>query len=171
MKTKILLNTAGALAATLLVGCASIIDGGDKTITFKSSPPDAKVTVYNVKTGEAIASGTTPASIVLSRKSGYFQPAHYRVTIVKDGYKPYEVSVNSTINGWYAGNLVFGGLLGILIIDPATGAMWTFSPADYNADLTASTTSSTGPALKVMTLSELTPEQRSHLVPLASNQH
>jgi hypothetical protein len=31
--------------------------------------------------------------------------------------------------GWYlVGNFFFGGLIGWLIIDPLTGAMWTLSP-------------------------------------------
>lgn len=28
------------------------------------------------------------------------------------------------VDGWYFGNLLLGGFLGMLIIDPATGAMW-----------------------------------------------
>ena len=28
------------------------------------------------------------------------------------------------LNGWYIGNVVFGGLIGLLIVDPETGAMW-----------------------------------------------
>ena len=28
------------------------------------------------------------------------------------------------MDGWYAGNILIGGLLGLLIIDPATGSMW-----------------------------------------------
>ncbi|WP_174263189.1 CsgG/HfaB family protein [Citrifermentans bemidjiense] len=28
------------------------------------------------------------------------------------------------MNGWYWGNIVFGGVIGLLIVDPATGAMW-----------------------------------------------
>lgn len=32
------------------------------------------------------------------------------------------------MNGWYIGNLLFGGIIGLLIVDPATGAMWTLIP-------------------------------------------
>ena len=28
------------------------------------------------------------------------------------------------MDGWYIGNIVFGGLIGWLVVDPASGAMW-----------------------------------------------
>ena len=28
------------------------------------------------------------------------------------------------MDGWYIGHILFGGLIGFLIIDPATGSMW-----------------------------------------------
>ena len=42
---------------------------------------------------------------------------------------PYDVS------GWYAGgNLFFGGLIGYLIVDPMTGAMWTLKDLHVNLE-------------------------------------
>ena len=40
------------------------------------------------------------------------------------GYETKKVNVECKLNGWYFGNIVIGGLLGFLIIDPATGAMY-----------------------------------------------
>jgi hypothetical protein len=38
--------------------------------------------------------------------------------------------------GWYlGGNLLFGGSIGYLIVDPVTGAMWTLAPEDINVTL------------------------------------
>ncbi len=34
------------------------------------------------------------------------------------------IILEAGVNGWYFGNIIFGVLLGILIVDPATGAMW-----------------------------------------------
>ena len=31
--------------------------------------------------------------------------------------------------------LIFGGILGILVVDPLTGSMWTFYEKDYNVKL------------------------------------
>jgi hypothetical protein len=32
--------------------------------------------------------------------------------------------VGSKVEGWYWGNILFGGLIGMIIVDPATGAMY-----------------------------------------------
>ena len=45
------------------------------------------------------------------------------------------MNVSAHVNGWYVGNIVFGGLLGLLIIDPATGAMYSLSTKDTNVVL------------------------------------
>lgn len=37
------------------------------------------------------------------------------------------VTLTTGPSGWYVGNVVFGGLIGLLIVDPATGAMWGIS--------------------------------------------
>lgn len=46
---------------------------------------------------------------------------------------PQEHVLTPGINGWYLGNLLFGGLLGWVIIDPITGAMYKFdeTPITY----------------------------------------
>ncbi|MDB4525936.1 hypothetical protein N9065_03445 [Akkermansiaceae bacterium] len=33
-------------------------------------------------------------------------------------------SLDASMDPWYAGNIIFGGILGVLVVDPATGAMW-----------------------------------------------
>ena len=138
---KVIVNavTSGVLVFSLL-GCSSIIDGGRKTVSIKSQPSEAKVTVYDKKGVEVVA-GQTPALFPLKRSGGYFKPAKYRIVIEKQGYKTAEVEVKSTIDGWYFGNVIFGGLLGLLIIDPATGAMWTLSPKVVDQVLTAQSAS------------------------------
>jgi hypothetical protein len=35
------------------------------------------------------------------------------------------------MDGWYIGNILFGGLIGILIVDPLTGAMWKLDDVVY----------------------------------------
>ena len=32
--------------------------------------------------------------------------------------------MGSKVEGWYWGNILFGGLIGMIIVDPATGAMY-----------------------------------------------
>jgi hypothetical protein len=127
--------TSGILAISLL-GCASIVDGGRKTVNIRSQPSGAKATVFDKK-GSEVATAQTPALFPLKRSGGYFATAKYRIVIEKQGYKTAEVEIKSTINGWYFGNVIFGGLIGLLIVDPATGAMWTLSPKEVDKVLEA----------------------------------
>ena len=132
-------SVAGLLILSLS-GCASIVDGGRKEVSVKSQPSEAKVTVYDKKGTEVVA-GQTPAIFPLKRSGGYFTGAKYRIVVEKPGYKTAEIEVKSTINGWYFGNFVFGGLIGLLIVDPATGAMWKLSPKDTTSVLEAQSAS------------------------------
>ena len=56
--------------------------------------------------------------------------------IAKEGCTDQTVTVDANVNGWYiAGNLVFGGLVGYLVVDPLTGAMWTLDTKDINVTM------------------------------------
>lgn len=107
-----------------LSGCASIVSGGPEIVTINSNPPEAKMTLCNDRTGQCMAIGQTPYTATLERGQGFFKPARYSIKCEKEGYGPAERTLSAGMNGWYAGNIIFGGLIGILIVDPATGAMW-----------------------------------------------
>lgn len=125
-----------AVLAGMLAGCASIVDGGPQTLSIRSNPADATLSVYDLRKGDKILNVGTPFTATLERGAGYFKKARYRVVIEKEGYEPKEVVIEGTATGWYIlGNLVFGGLIGWLIVDPATGAMWKLEPSEVNADL------------------------------------
>ena len=63
----------------------------------------------------------------------------YTVKISKEGYAVQTVTVDTKANGWYiGGNILLGGLIGWLIVDPATGAMRTLDTKEINATLAAS---------------------------------
>lgn len=116
-------------------GCASIVDGGaERSVSIRTNPSDARVSVYN-KQGTLIAAQQSPALISLKRSAGYFSPASYRIVVEKDGYASNDFEIKSTINGWYLGNIIFGGVIGILIVDPLTGAMWTLTPNETDLQL------------------------------------
>jgi hypothetical protein len=151
-----------------LVGCASIISGGAKKITLNTTPPGAKVTIYD-KSGKVISTNQTPAIVSLDRSQGYFRGQEYRIVIEKPGFKPSELRVRSTINGWYFGNIFFGGLIGMIIVDPLTGAMFTLSPDHIEQTLTPAQRSSIkrGPGLGIMLKEQLSPEQIRNLKSLA----
>ncbi len=111
-------------AAVALSGCASIVSKHDYPVTITSSPDQATYEIVNTKNNMVVSQGTTPATVTLSSYRGFFSGAKYVVRFNKEGFDSQEFALTSTIDGWYFGNIIFGGLLGILIIDPATGAMW-----------------------------------------------
>jgi hypothetical protein len=117
-----------------LTGCASIVDGGPKTVQINSNPEGAKVTISN-KEGKEIFVQTTPTKVSLERSSGFFEGETYTLALEMAGYYPYETHVQSSVDGWYFGNIAFGGLIGMLIVDPATGDMFTLSPREVNCNL------------------------------------
>jgi hypothetical protein len=117
-------RTVLSLSLCLSTGCASIVSSGPKTLPILSQPDDAMCEIVDVRTGTTIMKTRTPFTATLANDAGFFRNAKYRVKISKDGFVPREVPVEAGINGWYFGNVIFGGLLGILIVDPATGAMW-----------------------------------------------
>ncbi|WP_448790607.1 hypothetical protein [Bacteroides graminisolvens] len=113
------------LSGIIILGssCASIVSKSKYPITINSRPSDAKITITDKK-GVTVFSGLTPAMLKLDAGAGFFSKARYQVTFEKDGYVSRTVPVNFKLDGWYFGNILFGGLIGMLIVDPATGAMY-----------------------------------------------
>jgi len=145
MKTKIL---SLLVVPLIITGCASILDGGDKSVHLTSNPAGAKVTISNDE-GKVVFIQTTPAVVNLARSSGYFRGEDYRLLFEAPGYSPFETRITSQIDGWYFGNIMFGGLIGMLIVDPMTGDMYTLSPREINCSLVPSVTPATSPETKV----------------------
>lgn len=112
-------------ALVILSGCATIIHGSKEDIGISSSPTNASVTIDNK------AMGKTPLSVKLTRKDLHV------IKINMDGYKPYELQVSRKVSGWIAGNVIFGGLIG-LAVDAIDGALYQLSPDNVNAMLSHS---------------------------------
>lgn len=114
-----------ALAALLgsTAGCASIISDSDYPVSFQSQLNGVNFTVTDER-GRVVHQGVAPTTITLPAGDGFFDAASYTIEYTKDGYEAGRTELKAGLDGWYIGNIIFGGLLGILIIDPATGAMW-----------------------------------------------
>jgi hypothetical protein len=154
-------------ASTFATGCATIMGkGGPENLSIKTVPEKAKVVIYDEK-GDKVFEGESPTIVSLEKKKGFFKGKSYTVVISKPGYKEKTVKVNTTPNGWYIlGNLVFGDLIGWLIVDPLTGAMWTFDTKDINVNL-ENTKTSDSLNLRVVTIDEVPPHLRSKLVKIS----
>jgi hypothetical protein len=133
MKKMFQLNGLVALALIVCSGCASIVDGGRKKVQINSNPPGAMVTVTD-SAGRMVASTNTPVTVRLPRYKDYFQGEKYTVKFDLPGYYPSEMQIRPALNPWYFGNIMFGGVIGLAVVDPMTGAMWTLSPrkVDWN---------------------------------------
>ncbi len=158
MKRNISMYSLLLILGLIAFGCASIMEGGKQSLPIDSTPPGAKVRVVNTRTGEIVAEGTTPLTITLNRGAGFFKKGKYKVIIEKEGYDTKEVEIKGEPNLWYiGGNLVFGNLIGWLIVDPITGAMWTLQPKDIDATLAKKVSGVNPKGLTIVLTSQLPP--------------
>lgn len=170
MRSNILASLAVAVFAAGTGGCATIVAKSSQTVTVSSVPEDAAVRISNAS-GAAVHSGNTPMTVTLKKGRGYFKPEHYSVRITKEGFQPHEMTIDGAINGWYFGNILFGGLIGMLAVDPSTGAMYTLKPDAVQAALASLKVSKNHgeQSLTVLLVEELPEAVKNQLVPIASN--
>lgn len=108
----------------LLCSCASIVSKSQYPVVINSDPAGAEFTISNKK-DEIVSQGKTPTTIVLKSGAGFFSGEEYKIAMKMDGFPERVVDFKAQMDGWYLGNILFGGLIGMLIVDPATGAMWS----------------------------------------------
>jgi hypothetical protein len=106
----------------VLAGCATLITGSTQTIRLSSNETDVKVIV---QPGNLTA--TAPSELTLKRNE-----SGYRLRFEKGGFESVDVRLDSGTNGWVFGNILIGGLIG-LVIDYGNGAAYTLSPGVVNA--------------------------------------
>ena len=165
MKSLRALLAAALAGMTLLMGgCASIVHNGNRLITINSDPPGATASI-RTEEGKIVDARKTPCTVSLEPKRGYFKGQSYVLRLEMAGYQPTEVPLKATLSGWYFGNIIFGGLIGMLAVDPATGAMWNIEPGKIDRKLNASQAkvinNKTG--FLVVLASDLTPQEREQM--------
>jgi uncharacterized protein YceK len=111
------------LIPLLAMGCASIITGTSQQVNFNSNPAGAKVVIAPGGT-----TGTTPFTAKLAKGRSY------TCTATKDGYDPDTQHIGKVFNGWFIGNALIGGIIGV-IIDIADGAWFNLSIESVNFQL------------------------------------
>lgn len=153
----------------LCAGCATIVGDRTQLIGLISTPDQAMVSVTDER-GQKVFAGRTPTTVTLPKSDGsWFGGKTYHVQVEKEGFKPVEVTLETRANAWYiAGNLVFGGLIGWLVVDPLTGAMYNITPEEVDAALEpgqANYDSRRG-ALSILMLEEVPAPLRNRLLPI-----
>lgn len=103
-------------------GCGTIIHGTTQQIAITSVPTGAAVMV------DTTAYGDTPVTVELRRKDRHI------IRIMLEGYQPFELVTRRSTSGWVWGNIIFGGLIG-LVVDASTGGMYKLSPEQVEATL------------------------------------
>ncbi len=125
MKNAFMMATmsASVLSASLMSGCSTIAGKSDYDVVIDSNPSAAHYVITN-RAGQKVSSGVTPATVNLKSSAGYLKGESYKIALDKSGYPDTVYSLNSSLSGWYWGNILVGGLIGMLIVDPLTGAMY-----------------------------------------------
>ncbi len=128
-----------------LVSCATVLHrGGPEPVTITSEPPEANVTITNLWTRRRILQATTPVVAPLARHAGYLRPARYEIVVEKPGYQLYVIILQAELEKPYFGNVVAGGPLGFLVIDPLTGAMYALPSRLHAVLITADSAGAAG---------------------------
>ena len=113
--------------ASSLSGCATIVSGRHYQVTMDNKGGATCFSVFDNK-NRVLHSGVTPQQVTLKSSSALFQPAKYHVVYAsQDGSQQFDYELNARINWWTAGNILIGGVPGI-VVDAATGAMWRLQP-------------------------------------------
>lgn len=108
------------IVALTLTGCATIVNGQHQELAVTSQPESLCVSIN----GQPY--GMTP--IIASLKRGHV----YVVRVEQHAYLPYEITVAPVVSPWVWGNVVFGGLIGV-IVDFSNDALYDHSPNHVHA--------------------------------------
>jgi hypothetical protein len=141
--------------------CASIVSKCDWPLKVSTYPDGARIEITDKK-GNVVFSGNSPAATTLRSGAGFFSKQSYKVKITLDGYYEKTIPVECSLNGWYAGNIFIGGLLGLLIVDPATGAMYKLNFDNINETLVKSTSDAT--TLRILNIKDVPENLKSQLI-------
>jgi len=155
-------STLVSLMLLIFSGCASIVSKSNWPVSIDSKPSGATVSIVNRK-GVEVYNGKTPAALKLKSGSKFFSRESYTLTFTLDGYKTEKVNLECKVNGWYWGNLLIGGVLGMLIIDPATGAMYKLDSETVDVNLKKAN-NNTASTLNILNKNDIPENMKSHLV-------
>lgn len=110
-------------------GCSSIINGTTQPLSVEASPNTATIKLLTSK-GVLIKEQPGTLYYDLKRGDGFFSGADYNLEVALNGYTTQVLPLRSSLSGWYIGNILFGGIPGVLVVDPLTGGMWKISTKD-----------------------------------------
>lgn len=166
-KTGVCYLIVAPMAASAM-GCATIMGSSTQFMPINSTPSDAAIEITDEK-GATAFKGTTPTGVMLAKSDGsYFGGKKYTVTISKAGFEPQSIPVTSSANAWYiGGNIILGGLIGWLIVDPLNGHMYNLTRDSIRAKFegkAAHNNTSTNGSITIVLIEQVPQELRSKMV-------
>ncbi len=162
MKKTVLLVLSIVMLVSL-ASCATVASESRYPVKITSNPDKAKITITDTN-NRVVYQGKTPAVVTLEASNGFFQKASYTIRFEKEGFDDSIYMLTSTLDDWYWGNVLIGGVLGMVIIDPLTGAMWEL---DTNVSMQLPEKVAKNQTLSLMNLQDIPDEWKSHLVRLS----
>ncbi|MBE6419854.1 MAG: PEGA domain-containing protein [Akkermansiaceae bacterium] len=109
------------LALPLLVNsCATVVNGTTQEVVVKSNVQGARIYI------NGIDRGVSPNLVTLERSESY------TLEMRAPGFATHREKLESSMSGWFAGNLILGGIIG-MAIDLCAGSCWAFD--DVNVTL------------------------------------
>ena len=150
-------------ASLFLTSCATIVSSQQVPTKIDSSPSKMAYKVFD-DNGAVVSQGFTPATTTMNRSAGYFRPGKYSIEISKNGKVVGKETITATLNGWYFGNILIGGLVGLVIVDPLSGAMYRMPESVTVSTTSMASASEPSKALQLVDISTLTSQQRGKLV-------
>jgi hypothetical protein len=151
------------LAVFLFSNCASIVSKSNWPVSVQSEKPGVEFVVKKAD-GSVVTSGKTPQQVTLASGNGFFKPGTYVLETHRKGKVLSTQQITATVNGWYFGNIIFGGLIGLVIVDPLTGAMYRLPETVTLSSATTASNTHHGQSLRIASIESLTQEQRAKLV-------
>lgn len=113
--------------STVLSGCSTVMNSRYTDVTVTSATPGTLYTVTD-EDGQRVHTGNTPEHVTLDAAAGFFDGQTYQVA-----YGTGEtVELDSHTTGWYWLGFCISVVSG-LMVDPATGDMWTLPGEVSNA--------------------------------------
>jgi hypothetical protein len=146
------------MLAVFLSSCASIVSDSAYDIRFTCDPSNATVKIVDLN-GAEVYNGEVPATVQLEAGARFFKRQRYTLTFSAPGYMNKTLPLQCKVDGWYWGNLLLGGVIGMLIVDPATGAMYKFNQEYVSTTLKAEDTS----MLSIQNIDALSRQERLQL--------
>ena len=135
---------AVAALGIALSGCATVIKGTSQSIVVTTPPVTGANCILSSKEGNWLV--TSPGSVTVEKSK-----EDILIKCQKPGYQDAAATIPSDFQGWTAGNIILGGIIGVGV-DAATGAMneypnsyavpmWPVTPASATTPVAAPTAS------------------------------